>query len=201
MTKSQYLEQLAMKLRAMPEGERQDALEYYDGYISDAEDEADAITQLGSPAEVAAHILANYVEKESLPSEAEGGIKTKKNGIKIVWIAILGLFALPIGLPLAITLAMIPISLFIALFSVVVAVGASAIALFVSGVVAIILSPFVLVQDFGFGLIVIGYGLLSVGIGLLFAKLITMLFSGFPKIARLVSRKILRRGKHGRQPI
>ena len=125
MTKGDYLAQLAHKLRVLPENERQDALEYYDGYLSDAENERTAIAQLGSPGEVSANILANYVAKSSGAYEADqasgqngtrGAAPIKAagrgesdvrgaRGIKTAWMIILALFALPIGLPLVISLA------------------------------------------------------------------------------------------------
>jgi len=64
MNKMEFLEQLHRNLRALPETEKGDALEYYEGYISDAENESEAITRLGTPDEVAATILANRMTEE-----------------------------------------------------------------------------------------------------------------------------------------
>ena len=196
MTKNEYLSKLANKLKVLPENERRDALEYYDGYLSDADDELVAIAQLGSPGEVAATILADHVEK------GYGNATTKKCGassLKSVGIIVAALLALPVGFPLAITAVAVLLTLFIALGSVVFAVGLSGIIFFVAGITSLMFAPFAFMHDLGFGLVVGGLGLLCLGCGILFSKLALMLLHGFGSIARIISRKILRRrSKDGR---
>jgi len=204
LTKGEYLSQLAQKLKVLPENERRDALEYYDGYLSDAENEQAAIAQLGSPGEVAATILATHVENRLSNDAREHGtafksdFKAKKSGLKAAWIAILAIFALPVGLPLLIVVAVVPLVLFVALGSVVFALGVSGVMLFVGGAISLLVTPFVFVQDFGFGLITGGMGILLIGLGLLLVKLVLLMMGGFRAIARFASRKILRRSKNGR---
>jgi uncharacterized membrane protein len=203
MTKAEYLEQLNRKLRVLPSGERQDALDYYDGYLSDSEDEAAAIDQLGTPGEVAANILANYVNKTP-PHEHSDTNKSGTRGVKTAWAIILAIFALPVGLPIIIALAMIPFSLFIALFSVFIAIGATVLGMFAAGLVGIVSFPFVAAHDFGTALISGGMSLVSIGIGILCLHLIPILRRGFPMISRFAAQKIvslksgIRRTYHGR---
>ena len=61
MSRKEFMEQLERLLRELPEQERREALEYYDGYFDDAgeEQEAAVIQELGSPGKVAAMILAD----------------------------------------------------------------------------------------------------------------------------------------------
>jgi len=193
--KAEYLEQLSHKLRVLPASERQDALDYYDGYLSDAESEAAAIAQLGSPGEVAANILANYVSKT--PSHEPGGRKSEARGMRTAWVIILALFALPIGLPIIITLAVIPFVLFISLLSVIFSFGVTGVALIAGGLASLVAFPFVVLQDFGTALFFGGTGLVCIGLGIWFVNLTRILMRGFPLIARFVAQKINQRRRKG----
>jgi len=195
MNKSAFLSRLEDKLRVLPESERTDALEYYDGYFNDAENESAAIAELGSPGEVAANILASYVAQSPHDTSAR---KEGMSGIKIAWITLLAFFALPIGLPIIIGLAIIPLTVFIVLGSLIFSFAVSSVASFASGIVMIISFPFVIFQDFGQGLILGGTGVMSIGFSILFMCLVRFLLKGFPMIARFAAKKILRRGQRGR---
>jgi len=59
MTKAEYLDQLNHKLRAMSDNERQDALEYYDGYLSDAD---------SLPREITVHLPAGLADSVRITS-------------------------------------------------------------------------------------------------------------------------------------
>jgi len=183
MTKWEYLTQLSYKLRALPENERSDALEYYEGYLTDAEDEATAIAQLGSPGEVAANILAEYVCKAPYTASA------KRRRLSNAWIAILAIFALPVGLPLAMAALGLIIALLAVVFSVVVTGGA----LLLAGIISIVYFPIAVVNDFAFGMMVGGMGLVSLGLGILVAKLSYAMFGGFPAIMRYIRRRFGRK--------
>jgi len=200
MTKADYINQLNHKLRAMPDNERRDALEYYDGYLSDAEDEAAAMAQLGSPGEVAASILVSHAAKEPAPGEA--GRKAGAKGIRTAWMVALAIFALPVGLPLVIVLAAIAFSLIFSLLGIVFSVGVSSLASLLVGVVSMAIFPMVVLQDAGTALLFLGSGLIGLGFGILLIKCTAMLMKGFPMIARFVGRKIgnkiARRNRHGK---
>jgi len=193
MTKTEYLTQLDYKLRVMPHDERKDALEYYEGYLSDADNERDAISQLGSPGEVAANILANYVAKTPQLTESRAETRrTRTSGIRTAWVITLAIFALPVGLPIILSLAVIPFALIISLGSIIIGVGATGIGLMFGGLIGIVTFPFVVTQEFGFGLMTGGMGLLYIGLGILFIKWTSLLVRGFPMIARFVGRLILK---------
>jgi len=200
LTKDEFLSQLGYKLRVLPKNDRHDALEYYEGYLSDADDVNTAITQLGSPGEVAAIILADHVEKGVDLGRAEGGgfwrrLKSSSGGIKAVWLVILALFALPIGFPVLILLSLIPFMLFVFLGTFVITFAGMAISFFGLGIVSMLLSPFVMVNEFGFGLIVAGSGVFTVGLGILMTRFLLLTMSGFGALAKFISRKIRRRAK------
>ena len=203
MTKAKYLNQLDRKLRAMPDNERRDALEYYDGYLSDAGDEAAAMARLGSPAEVAANILVSHAAKEPAPGETgQSAGKTGAKGFKIAWMVALAIFALPVGLPLVIALAAIAFTLIFSLLAIVLATGATILAFLFTGAVGLILFPMIVPQDAGIALFLLGGGLASLGLGILLIKCMIILMKGFPMIARFVGKKIgnktARRNSHGK---
>jgi uncharacterized membrane protein len=198
MSRENYLENLSRKLRALPESERNDALEYYDGYISDAEDESAAIAQLGSPGEVAANILANYVQSGNSQKSSVEKVFEKRNesyfsGVKLTWLIIIALFAVPIGFPIIIAVAAVAFALFVTLCSLVFAVGVTGIALLATGIGGLIAVPFLIFQDFSYAVFLLGMGLLSLGAGIFLMKLTAVLMRGFPKISHFVSKKIVRR--------
>jgi len=200
MTKTEYLEQLRRKLRAMPENELQDALEYYDGYLSDAEDEGAAMALLGSPGEVAANILINHAAEEpAAGGSGQSAGKAGAKGIRAAWMVALVIFALPVGLPLVMVLAALAFSLTI---SIVITVGAIGLGLLSGGVVGLVFFPMVVLQDAGTALLFLGQGLASLGFGILFIKFTAVLMKGFPMIARFVKgkirNKIARRNRHGK---
>lgn len=205
MTKSDYLEQLSHKLRVLPESERRDAVEYYDGYISDADDEAAAISSLGTPGEVAANILANYVTgntAENSPTEVTLSGPPAKTpwyaGIKTTWVVILALFAVPIGVPLAIAVAAVAFALVITLGSLILAFAFTGVAFVIAGIFGFLTLPFIVFQDFGFAILSAGSWLLLLGFGILFIRLTALCMRGFPAISRFVSKKIIGRKNHGR---
>ena len=192
MTKSEFLSILERRLHALPENERRDAIEYYEGYIDDAEDtEAVAIERLGPPNEVAANILAEYALVEAPKTE-----QPRKRGISIAWAVILAVFAAPIGLPLAVAVAAVAFALLITMFSLVVAFGATAIGLTVGGVFSIVFGVIALFQNLPLAVMVLGGALVVLGLGILFIKLTTVLAkSGFQAVARFAGKFIMRREK------
>ena len=195
MTKNEFLSQLERRLRALPENERNDAIEYYSGYLDDAaEDEAVAIEHLGSPAEVAANIVAEYAVSDTrFPAETE---QDRKSSLPIVWTVIIAVFAVPVGLPLAIAVAVVAIALLAVIFSLVVAFGATALGLVVGGVAGIVVSIIALFQNIPLALLMLGSTLVVLGLGILFAKLTAAIAkSGFNSIAKFVGNVIMRRGK------
>lgn len=99
MTKLEFLEKLNSRLQALPEGELQDTLSYYDEMIDDKTEsglsEEEAVFELGSPEDVARETLLNL----PLPTLIKQKCK-RKNPWKGWEIALLCIGA-PVWLPLA----------------------------------------------------------------------------------------------------
>ena len=190
MTGNEFLSKLERRLRALPEKEKRDALEYYGGYLADAEDdEADAIKRLGSPDEVAAKIIAEYALVD-----APGAEPPRKQGFHVAWSVILAIFAIPVGLPLAAAAGAVAISLLAVVLSLLVAFGATAFGLAVGGAASLLLGIATLFLNLPFALMMLGSALFIMGVATLFLKL-TEAFaqSGFRLVARFAGRFIVRR--------
>ncbi len=102
MTKHEFLDELRRELSFLPEDEAEDAVEYYDEYISESESEQEAIDELGSPKNVADDVKRDYCsrnpENKSLPViryDKETG--SKRPAWLIVLIIVL---AIGFGIPL-----------------------------------------------------------------------------------------------------
>jgi len=189
MTKADYLSQLKRSLRALPESEVGDALDYYDGYISDSgQNEDNAMKGLGSPREVAAKILAEFALKTDALEEMP-----KKHGLRIAMGVTLAVFAVPVGLPIAIAVAAVAFALLIVLFALVVSFMASGVALALGAVVSLITGFVIFTQSMGMAFMVLGSGLAALGIGVILVKAAVSLASGgFRSVARLAGKTILK---------
>ncbi|MCL2189528.1 MAG: DUF1700 domain-containing protein [Defluviitaleaceae bacterium] len=197
MTKTQFLDQLDYKLRVLPLSERRDALDYYEGYINDANGEENAIAQLGTPGEVAANILAEYVAKapsrRDEPEHRVGFTGRKKH--KLAWALIIAFFALPVGLPFIIAAGATAFGLFIALCSIVFSLWVTGGAFILAGIVTLFSAVFVFFQGAGFGVMVAGIGFMSLGLGIWSIRFAMWCTGGFTWITRYVARKIRNRNE------
>jgi len=190
MTKAEYLAQLKRRLGALPENEARDAVEYYDGYLSDAgQDEAGAMERLGAPGEVAAKILAGFAVDDGAKPD-----KPKKRGFKLAWGIIIAIFAAPIGLPLAAAVAVIAVAFLIVLVALIISFGAGGVGLLIGGVVYVVAGIALFWHSVAMALMALGMGLAALGVGIAFWKLTAaMARAGSHGIARFVGKRILRR--------
>ncbi len=164
MNKEAFLKELEKRLRYIPAEDRQDAIEYYEGYIADmglAEGE-DVVSKLGTPKDVAKNILEDCKEKHIDKAEEQ---KTVKSRATVVWLSVLGILSLPVSLPLAIALIAIVLALGIAVIAVVLSLIIAAAGVAIGGVAAIFWGLFV--PGIGQKLFTIGAGLALTGTGIL----------------------------------
>ena len=190
--KSAFLAELQRKLKGLPESEIIAAVAYYDEYLSDAgfDNEAAAIAELGSPAEVAAGILGDYVYADTTSEE-----KSTKKGLTALWLVVVGLLASPIALPIAIVLIALIFALLVTVLSVVFSLFVAAIAMIVGGVLYLGTGLFTLFFHFASGIMTIGYGLVATALGCaLMAALIWLTQVTVNGLAQL-GAKILQRNK------
>lgn len=185
MNRKDYIYHLKNRLRNLPKEEIDNAVEYVNEMFDEAgvENETLIIEELGSPAKFAAQIKAEFTINQQ---EGEDVVK-KSNGWKSLLMILLGIMALPVGLPLLIVIACfgftIILILGILLFLAVILIISLVVIIF-----AVLYSGIRLLSaSLGAGLILIGCGLLGISgavlliVGLIFcySKLKPVVINGF----------------------
>lgn len=141
MTRNEFLTALRNGLSALNEEERDAAVRYYEEFLCDAEDENEAIRQLGSPKTLADRILVENGVIAPIPTySGAGAAKVEKSPFyKSVWFWICMVLCLPIILPLGVGALGLALGLAGALLGLVLALGGIVLAIVLS-FVAIVLS-------------------------------------------------------------
>jgi len=190
MTKTEYLAELERRLKLLSETDRKDALEYYEEYLSDAEsDDVDIVAKLGTPNEVAAKLLVEFAARDKVePKEKE------KSGIKMAWAVILAIFAAPIGLPIAIALGVVAISLLVTLLALVFSFGVTGIALGGAGIAYLVFAFIGATQSVASAILLLGLALIMLGLFIMFIKVASYIIQkSFHGLSKWVSKTIIRR--------
>lgn len=159
MTSEEFLDRLRHLLRSLPPDDRQEALSYYEEYLADSPDPEAAMTELGSPAEVAAKILGEYVTDQTKSAKP-------KKGLPLLWAVVLAVFAVPVGVPVAAALGVVAIALVIVVVAVVVSLAATCVALVAGGIAGVGVGVAVIGQDLATAATLSGSGLVCAAIGL-----------------------------------
>jgi len=155
VNRQEFLLELRRKLKHLPPLEVENAILYYDEYFNEAgpENEQRVISELGSPAAVAARIIGEYAVNDA---EASRAVPAREKRVNPFWVAVIAVCASPLALPLLIVLFALLISLFSVLFS----FAAAGVAIAASGVAVFFAGFWVLVQHSAVaGVVCIGTGL------------------------------------------
>lgn len=166
MTKKEYIYHLKNRLRNLPIDEVESAVDYVSELFDEAgEENAEEVARdLGSPAKFAAQIRAEYaINQHCLPEDTTTVYHEKpksNNGWKTLALILLGIAALPVGLPLVLVLAVL----------IFVAVVVGVCLLFALG--CVLLAGFIAVCSLvyaGFKMLTVSLasGLMSIGLGLI----------------------------------
>lgn len=166
MTKKEYIYHLKNRLRNLPIDEVESAVDYVSELFDEAgEENAEEVARdLGSPAKFAAQIRAEYaINQHCLPEDTTAVYCEKpksNNGWKTLALILLGIAALPVGLPLVLVLAVL----------IFVAVVVGVCLLFALG--CVLLAGFIAVCSLvyaGFKMLTVSLasGLMSIGLGLI----------------------------------
>lgn len=167
MSKEEYLRILEEKLRRLSETDREKALEYYEEYFEDAgkENESRVMEELGHPEDVARQLVMNLaVEKMDEP---KASLKKRFSGVKI---ALVALFAAPVGLPLLILLLLAILLVLMSAWLVVGVLFAASFLLVGMGIFSLAVSIMTLFSSPLDGLAIFGVSLFVAGVGLLLYK-------------------------------
>ena len=195
MTRTEYLTQLELYLKKLPEADRIEAMDYFRELFDDAgaEGEEKLIASLGTPKEAAHEVLSNLLDKKINEAPAQ------KNNRQILHIALLALLAAPIGIPVGIAIILTIIGLFIAAGSVILAFFTVSVTGILLGGLFIVESFSVLVEAKSAFILIFGAGLLAIGASslvLLGTSYVARFFGLL--IVRLV-QFVLKKGKRGDQ--
>ena len=166
MTKKEYIYHLKNRLRNLPIDEVESAVDYVSELFDQAgEENAEEVARdLGSPAKFAAQIRAEYaINQHCLPEDTTTVYREKpksNNRWKTLALILLGIAALPVGLPLVLVLAVL----------IFVAVVVGVCLLFALG--CVLLAGFIAVCSLvyaGFKMLTVSLasGLMSIGLGLI----------------------------------
>lgn len=181
MTKVEYLAKLDKYLRKLPKEDYQEAMDYFSEYFEEAgpENEAQVITELGTPKEAARDIISRLLDEKIIDQE-----KTPKSRVSMVWLAILAILSAPVTLPLA-------LFLFLAVITIL-ALGVAAIAVVLSLGVAFLTSGiYMLFDSWSYLNISFSTTALSFGLGLLALGLSLLALLAAGAVCKVVGRSIV----------
>ena len=169
MTKSEYMKELSYSLRRLPKEDFDQAIDYFEEYFAEAgaENEQQAIEDLGTPEDAAKELIMNLAEKN-----VEEPPKTVKHSFKAVWIGILGICAAPIALPLVLALIGVIVAVVLTILCVFIGLFLMAASLAAAAVVGIVGGIALLVQSFPDAVATLGFSLCcgSVGIAAVYGE-------------------------------
>ena len=165
MTKREFLEELRKRLSDLNDAEFASSVAFYEEMIDDRmEDglsEEEAVKEIGTPAEAAAHIL------EEMPLSKLIKARAKSKGKLSVWIIILLCAGSPVWLSLVVAAVAVVISVYAVLWSVVVSLWSTVAAVAVSAIASLIGAPVLFATGFGWtGLMLIGASLFLSGLAM-----------------------------------
>ena len=198
MNREEYLRELSKYLKKLPKKDYDDTMNYFEEYFDEVgvEVEKDLIRELGSPSVAASEILSKLLNENISKGESKDKFfHFGENRISRTFlIAVLCIFAAPIGIPLTIAAIAITFSFFIVCISLVLASFSFVFAgilitikLAVVGIITIFSS------SVSGGMILLGSGLIILGItGLLFIagkSAVNFLINLFKKSISYISRK------------
>ena|GEM_PF-216938 len=165
MTRSEFLWSLNNALAGLPQSEVQRVTEYYDELFNEALEEGkteeEICAGLGSPDDIAGRVRAElaFIRAEQKP--------TPKSMNAVLWVLI-GILALPVGLPLGVGALSILFGMFATVFALVFALGAVVFAFGVVGL-ALIVAGIAVIAGGGlwFGIALIGAAFFIIGLSML----------------------------------
>ena len=201
MSREEYLNQLHKYLRKLPRQDYEDAMEYFTEYFQETDEEgaAELMKELGTPKEAARELMANLLDKkieEHQNYETDGYTRAEKKGSgkHVIWIALLVLFAAPVGAPLLVALAAVVLSLVVCMLAILLCVVLFAACLIiiggkiiVRGILAVPISMSGFAMLTGSGLLAMGAGILGVLLCIYLCKWSSMLIAKL--VCKITNRK------------
>ncbi len=197
MNREKYLSELEHYLSRMPDEERQSAMDYYREYTAELEANGeDIVSKLGNPRELAGSIIGEQALMDI--DNQEGGVRGRIGGF---WLAVLAIFALPIGLPLAIAVAAVAFALLIVIFAVVFALAVTVAAVGAVGIVSVLASFVLWITAPATGAFFAGVGLFMTGFGIIAGWLVFKIWGASFKLIRKLFSSVIRHGRNEQREV
>ena len=185
MKKKEFLEKLRASLWAMPEADKQRSVDYYAEMIDDRMEEGlseeEAVAAIGNLDEIVKQILS---ETPRPPQTINKEQKQQKRGIE-PWMIVLLVLGSPLWVPLVASAAGTVLSVYVSLWSVVIALYATTFALAVAALGCILGSIF-MIGSIPKVIVAWGAALLCAGLAILFFMLSNLTAKGLVKLTRLI---------------
>ncbi len=194
LNRQEFMNRLEYLLRGIPEGERADAIAYYNAYFDEAgaENEYQVIRELGSPEQVAQTILADvqqaaYQQTENTYSADKTTTKKKMSTSTKVLLVIVIILTFPLWIGVVAGLFGGLVGILGGLFGTVLGVGGSAIGLIAGGIGCVIVGIVKFAVAPAIALASIAVGAFLVSIGILLALLCILLVGVWiPKLVKAI---------------
>lgn len=191
MSREDYLTELSKYLNKLPGEEQKNAMEYYREYTEELERNGEDIeAKLGKPKDVANTILGEAALRRM--DNPEKGIKSRMDGF---WLGVLAIFALPIGLPLALAIVCLAFAVLITVIAVLIALIVAAFAVGLGGVLSVLASIGIWLEAPMTGLTFTGAGMFLIGLGILSVLIIIKLWALAFRLISRIFRNIIERKK------
>ena len=183
MTREEYMTKLQKYLRKLPKQDYEDAIEYFNEYFSDTDEEGQQklMEELGTPKEAAADLMCNLLDRKL--QEQDTDIEEKKSKKGIVTLSVLAILSTPVTVPLFIALLAV-------LFAVAICVVCVIFSDFIAAFGVLLIGGKLLLTVTGCGLFGIGCAILLYILGIYLCKWTGMLLV---KLAQVLAGK---RGKN-----
>lgn len=190
MTREQFLYELESYLSVLPYNDKEDAMNYYREYTQEILDDGGSITErLGSPRQVADEVLGNQSARNVGNDETEN--ETKKQGKGNVWLyVVLGIFAAPILIPIAIAFISVLFAILVTAFALIFALAISGVAVTGGAIFSMIFGVISFFGHPGTGLFLTGLGMVGLGVGLLLTLGGIALIKLFIRACKIYSEKV-----------
>ncbi|MBQ8599588.1 MAG: DUF1700 domain-containing protein [Oscillospiraceae bacterium] len=158
MTRGDFLRELRYRISYLPKEEQDAAMAYYMEYFEEAGDDAAVLLELGSPAEVAARIIADYNSRNNSMPVQQKQPQERKGCLPGFLVGVLATVSSPVWLPLIAVAAILFLVLIFVVFILLFVLGVVAVSLFGAALKVIFIS--IPTAIFGIGTALLLFGLL-----------------------------------------
>lgn len=196
MTREEYMAKLQKYLRKLPKQDYEDAIEYFNEYFSDTDEEGQQklMEELGTPKEAAADLMHNLLDRKL--QEQDIGTEEKKSKKGITLLAILAIVSTPVTVPLFITMLVVLLSVAICIASVIVSDFIAAFSILLVGGKLLLRGLVSFPYSLSGALMITGGGLFGIGCAILLFILGIYLCKWTGMLLVMIARKLT--GKRGK---